>query len=70
MADFGYQSIPSCTKGDVNLDGEVNNDDITALEAYIMGEESDDIYGYDVDGNKAINVADIVSLINIIRKTE
>lgn len=67
---LAISQFPSCTKGDVNLDGEVNNDDITALEAYIMGEESDDIYGYDVDGNKAINVADIVSLINIIRKTE
>ena len=68
VGDFYYNNLLQW--GDVNLDGEVNNDDITALEAYIMGEESDDIYGYDVDGNQAINVADIVSLINIISKTE
>lgn len=35
----------------------------------ILGEDSDDIYGYDVDGNKVVNVADIVELIKIIRKT-
>ena len=66
---WAIRQFPSCTKGDVNLDGVVNNDDITALKAYIMGEESDDVYGYDIDGNKTVNVADIVELIKIIPKT-
>lgn len=60
--------FPSCTKGDVNLDGVINNDDLTALAAHIIGKDSDDIYGYDVDGNGVVNAVDIVELIKIIRK--
>ena len=61
-------SFPSCIKGDVNLDGKVNEKDLAALVAHIMGRDSDDIYGYDVDGNKVVNAVDIVELIKIIRK--
>ena len=61
------RNIRETIAGDVNLDGEVNNTDANIVVAYIMGkdpEEFEDIFEKlaDVNGDKKINVADVVMI--------
>ena len=55
-------------KGDVNGDGLIDVQDITAMISIIMGEASGDYYAMnaDIDDNGDVNVMDITSLINKI----
>ena len=57
--------------GDVNRDGEVDVNDITAMVNIILGKDSTQPYAYDheaaeLDGNDGITVGDLTVLVNII----
>ena len=57
--------------GDVNRDGEVDVNDITAMVNIILGKDDTEPYTYDheaaeLDGNDGITVGDLTVLVNII----
>ena len=57
--------------GDVNRDGDVDVQDITAMVNIILGNDSTEPYTYDheaaeLDGNDGITVGDLTVLVNII----
>ena len=54
--------------GDANGDGNVDNDDITTIADYIIGKNVDNCYelNADLNGDKEVNVADIVELNNLL----
>ena len=55
------------TRGDVNRDGFVNVSDVTALIAYILGDDIDiDTRAGNMNGDATINVADVTELISYI----
>ena len=58
----------SSIKGDVNMDGEVNVNDVTVLINYILGKNPSpfDSVAADVNEDTAINVNDVTALINLI----
>ena len=58
----------SSIKGDVNMDGEVNVNDVTTLINYILGKNPTpfDSVAADVNEDTAINVNDVTALINLI----
>lgn len=62
--------INSIFYGDVNNDNSVNEVDIKELEKYIMGMQSDifNMDAADVNRDGVVNIADIVTVINIIKK--
>ena len=55
--------------GDVNNDGNLNNEDINAMSDYITDGETENFIfkNADVNGDKKVNVADIVRIINIMK---
>ena len=59
-------------KGDVDRDGDVDNDDVTALISIILGtDKEEDNFDYDAanvneDVNGDINIADVTALVNIL----
>lgn len=55
-------------RGDVNLDGEVNIQDVVAMISYILGTPTDPFSesNADLDGNDDINITDATALINLI----
>jgi len=61
--------ILEIVKGDVNLDGEANKDDIEALVAYIMGYNPCCFFESlaDLNGDKKVDSVDLVELIDIIK---
>ena len=59
-------------QGDANIDGTVNVQDISAMIPYVLNDWNNQlrVFGYyqaDIDANKAIDVADILGILNIIR---
>ena len=55
--------------GDVNGDGDVTEDDVDAVANHIIGQTPTDfdLDAADVNGDKTINAADIVKIVNIIK---
>lgn len=58
--------------GDVNQDGSVDNDDVTALVNIILGNDDEEPYQYDheaadVNEDGEITIADVTTLVNIIQ---
>ena len=67
-----FNAILDTEPGDANVDGQVNVQDISATLPYVLRDEAHQlpVFGYyqaDVDANKAIDVADILGILNIIR---
>ena len=58
----------SAVKGDINLDGKVDVDDVNILINIILEHEPADGYGQRpyIDGDDKIDVADVNALLNII----
>ena len=59
----------ACRRGDVNDDGKVGIDDITALINYLLaGAPTDDFndINADVDADNLVNISDVTSLINLL----
>lgn len=59
-------------QGDANIDGTVNVQDISATIPYVLNDWNNQLrvfghYQADIDVNKAIDVADILGILNIIR---
>ena len=56
--------------GDVNGDGEVDNKDLIAITKYILGEtiKNFDEKAADLNGDKKVNAADIVKLVDLLGK--
>ena len=54
-------------KGDVNGDGDVDQKDIDAIVSYLYGDITDDFdeEAADVNGDKVVNVADIVEIVKM-----
>ena len=54
-------------KGDVNGDGDVDQKDIDAIVSYLYGDITDDFdeEAADVNGDKVVNVADIVESVKM-----
>ena len=70
QATTEFPPIDGVVPGDANGDGDVTSEDITEVAGYIMGEWS---YMFnednaDANGDKVINIADIVEIVNIIKK--
>ena len=61
--------ILEIVKGDVNLDGYVNEDDVDALAAYIVGKYPECFFVNlaDLNGDNKIDSADIVILIDLMK---
>lgn len=61
--------ILEIVKGDVNLDGYANEDDVDALSAYIVGKYPECFFVNlaDMNGDNKIDSADIVELVNLIK---
>ena len=64
-----FLNIKEIYAGDVNLDGKVNKDDLNALVDYIMGKDPEGFYDSlaDLNGDKKINAADVVILVNLVK---
>ena len=67
-----FNAILYTEQGDANIDGTVNVQDISATIPYVLNDWNNQlpVFGYyqaDIDANKAIDVADIVGILNIIR---
>lgn len=62
--------MESAIPGDANNDGKVSNEDINAISDYIMeGKTESFIFkNADVNGDKKLNAADIVILVNMIKE--
>ena len=61
-----FEAIPNPTlKGDVNLDGQVNSADVTAVYTIISGGEGDSTLA-DIDGDGNVSSGDVAALYNII----
>lgn len=58
--------------GDANGDGEIDDDDVNAISDYITTGNSDylNLKNADINGDKVVNVADIVTLLNIIMASQ
>ncbi len=52
--------------GDVNNDGKINIEDITALINYLLTHDSSYVHTADVDGDNAITISDVTALIGIL----
>ena len=61
-------STDSYLKGDANRDGEVDEKDVNTIVSYIMGDipEHLDEEAADLNGDKKVNVADIVELNKLL----
>lgn len=63
---------PDVAIGDANGDGEIDDDDVNAISDYITTGNSDylNLKNADINGDKVVNVADIVTLLNIIMASQ
>lgn len=55
-------------EGDINLDGKVDREDVTALTSIIMGTWEGKYGKADVNGDGKVNVADLAKLIDMVKK--
>lgn len=67
-----FNAILYTEQGDANIDGTVNVQDISATIPYVLNDWRNQLsvfghYQADIDANKAIDVADILGILNIIR---
>jgi hypothetical protein len=58
--------------GDVNADGQLTTDDIWAMTAILLGQDNSEPHLYnhtaaDLDGNGSVTLADLTSLVNLVR---
>ena len=60
-----FEPLPATKKGDVNLDGEVNIQDVTALVNIILGKSEKNAQS-DVNEDTEVNIQDVTALVNII----
>ena len=68
-----YINVSSSTVGDITCNGNVNNDDVTALVEIVLGRDNTLPYQYnhdvaDVNGDGKISLADVTALTNLIKK--
>ena len=61
-------TTPVYQLGDVNMDGDVNIADVTALIDYLLGgdESNINVDAADVNGDSAVNIADVTALIDML----
>lgn len=64
-----FKEVKESLQGDANTDGKVGNEDVELVKEYIMTGNAEGliITNADTNGNKQLNVADIVKIINIIK---
>jgi len=64
-----FKEIVEVKFGDADDDGEVSQDDVELVKEYIMVGKAEGLNfsNADMNGNKQLNVADIVKMINIIK---
>jgi len=67
-ATITYGKVSVVRKGDINLDGKVDIDDVTALTKIIMGTWEGKYGKADVNGDGKVNVADLAKLIDMVKK--
>lgn len=72
MEVFDLEEKLPITAGDVNGDGALSLADVVALQHYILGQHTEpiDLQQADVDGNKRINVNDLVHLVALVLQAE
>ena len=65
-----YDPVKLFLKGDIDRDGDVDNDDLKALIKIILGTDTEeDNYDYDaahVNDDEDIDIADVTALVNIL----
>ena len=66
--DVSFTISVGTNLGDVNSDGELDERDVNAIASYIIGDTPDnfDEEAADVNGDKEINAADIVKLVDLL----
>ncbi len=60
---------PGYIAGDVNADGEVNINDVTALIDYLLNDDNNagiNLQAADVQGDGEINIGDVTALIDLL----
>ena len=65
-----FAHIVELIEGDANGDGNYDFEDVNAIARYIFSQDTENFYFYNADLNKdgKVNIADIVLLINKLRK--
>lgn len=63
-AEFTIQVVPGGIKGDVDVDGEVDTNDLNAVINALVGKGS--ASNTDVDGDGTTDVSDVNALINLV----
>ncbi len=66
MLDENPEDGPTSLRGDVNMDGEVNIADVTALISYVLSRDATgiDLVAANCNQDSEINIADVTTLIN------
>ena len=66
MLDENPEEGPTSLRGDVNMDGEVNIADVTALISYVLSRDATgiDLVAANCNQDSEINIADVTTLIN------
>jgi hypothetical protein len=64
-----FKEIVEVKFGDADDDGEVSQDDVELVKEYILAGKAEGLnfLNADTNGNKQLNAADIVKMINIIK---
>ena len=64
----GFTNIRELTRGDVNIDFNVNQEDLNATVNFIMGNNSGTFYESlaDLNGDHDVNAADVVRIVTIL----
>ena len=72
VLDENVEDAPSYLRGDVNMDGDVNISDITALIDYILSTNATEINlnAADCDQNDDINISDVTKLIDYLLSSQ
>ncbi len=66
MLDENPEDGPTSLRGDVNMDGEINIADVTALISYVLSRDATgiDLVAANCNQDSEINIADVTTLIN------
>lgn len=67
-----FKEIKESLQGDANTDGKVGEEDVKLVEEYIMTGKAEGLIftNADTNGNRQLNAADIVKMINIIKSKD